>query len=159
MQESPKIMPTGSEVFKMSTSLPQLTYLVLLLLSTVALRPSFSLPQGPPVDQHFDRVCSEMAPLHGSNNATPGNGGFFIQTDLPRDGYRGFNYTAGQSYTGIYTHSAAAWLIILLWRGIEYRPDNAFGRWVGNLPMRIPQINLLWAIEIVGYHVSTLVVA
>lgn len=72
-----------------------------LLLVVAVLRDARSLPQGPPVERHFNNVCNLMTPLHQNNRATAGNGGFFIETDLPRNGYDGFNYTAGNTYTGI----------------------------------------------------------
>ena len=74
---------------------------IILLVAAVA-HLAFALPQGPPVEQHFNNVCNLMTPLHRDNVARPGNGGFSLQlqTDLPRSGYVGFNYTAGNTYTG-----------------------------------------------------------
>lgn len=59
-----------------------------------------ALPQGPPVGKHFHEVCDLMTPLHGGNVAMSGSGGFSLQTDLPSIGFLGFNYTAGNTYTG-----------------------------------------------------------
>lgn len=55
---------------------------------------------GPPVEYHFDQVCDLMTPLHHNNVPIASTGGYSIDTDLPRIGYKGFNYTAGKEYTG-----------------------------------------------------------
>lgn len=60
---------------------------------------------GPPIDNdlRFNQVCVQMFPGgHGSlEQAQPGSGGFLIETDLPlMSAQSGYNYTAGQTYTG-----------------------------------------------------------
>ena len=74
-------------------------YRIILLVAAVA-HLARALPQGPPVERHFNNVCNLMTPLHAGNVARPGSGGFSLQTDLARNGYAGFNYTAGTTYTG-----------------------------------------------------------
>ena len=59
-----------------------------------------SLPSGPPVAEHFSQVCDLMTPLHSDIAPIASTGGYSIETDLIRDGNRGFNYTAGSTYTG-----------------------------------------------------------
>ncbi len=52
-------------------------------------------------------VCSEgLRPgdPHGLD-AQPGNGGFVIETDLPRSSNGDFQYEPGQNYTGMLVHS------------------------------------------------------
>ena len=75
-------------------------FCIILLVAIAAVYLARALPQGPPVDRHFDNVCNLMTPLHAGNVARPGNGGFSLETDLARNGYVGFNYTAGTTYTG-----------------------------------------------------------
>ena len=84
--------------FSFSVS-PVSSCIILLVVAAIA-HLARALPQGPPVEQHFNNVCNLMTPLHRGNVARPGNGGFSIQTDLARNGYAGFNYTAGTTYTG-----------------------------------------------------------
>ena len=79
---------------------PSLLISCVVLLVTVRPQLVRSHSWGPPVDEHFNNVCNLMTPLHDNTPATAGNGGFSIQTDLPRVGYEGFNYTAGNNYTG-----------------------------------------------------------
>lgn len=57
---------------------------------------------GPPANEpeNMLRVCRQLLPNHGGVAAQPGNGGYFIDTDIPRSGSTGFSYTAGQTYTG-----------------------------------------------------------
>ena len=59
-----------------------------------------SLPGGPPVS-NFEIVCRQMMPGHGFP-AQPGNGGYVINTTLPRTSSTGYSYVAGQTYTGQY---------------------------------------------------------
>ena len=65
-------------------------------------------PSGPPVADHFYRVCELMTPLHHDNVATAGTGGFLIDTDLTRNGFKGFNYEKGKEYTGTYVKKPVA---------------------------------------------------
>ena len=55
---------------------------------------------GPPVKDNFGQICDLMTPLHHDNVPIASTGGYSIETDLPRNGYVGFNYTAGKDYTG-----------------------------------------------------------
>ena len=55
---------------------------------------------GPPVKDHFAQICDLMTPLHHNNVPIANTGGYSIETDVPRNGYIGFNYTAGKDYTG-----------------------------------------------------------
>ena len=75
---------------------------VALLLLAAAPQLVQSFPSGPPVEDHFDQVCDLMTPLHHGAVPIASTGGFSIETDLPRNGYKGFNYTAGSNYTGDY---------------------------------------------------------
>ena len=56
---------------------------------------------GPPLDSipNTNNVCNQLVPSH-SGNAQFGNGGYIITTDIPRFLTGGYNYTAGQMYTG-----------------------------------------------------------
>ena len=83
-----------------SFSVSPVSSCIILLVVAAAAQLALALPQGPPVEQHFNNVCNLMTPLHRGNKARPGNGGFSIQTDLARNGRAGFNYTAGTTYTG-----------------------------------------------------------
>ena len=58
---------------------------------------------GPPAAGRFEAVCVQMLPAgHGTlEQAQPGSGGFLIDTDLTLiSAESGYNYTAGQTYTG-----------------------------------------------------------
>lgn len=58
-----------------------------------------SFSAGPPAAQFFDQVCRRMTPNHGPD-PQPGNGGYLIDTDLPRISSTSYSYTAGQTYRG-----------------------------------------------------------
>ena len=70
---------------------------------------------GPPVKDHFDRICDLMTPLHENNVPIASTGGYSIETDIPRNGYIGFNYTAGKDYTGEKSMQNDHNLYVCLW--------------------------------------------
>ena len=72
----------------------------LLLIATLVPQVARAYPSGPPVKDHFGQICDLMTPLHHDNVPIASTGGYSIDTDLPRNGYVGFNYTAGKDYTG-----------------------------------------------------------
>jgi len=51
---------------------------------------------GPPISTNRDRICNQLLPLHGLTSQTPGNGDYFILSNLINNGGA---YTAGQSYS------------------------------------------------------------
>ena len=53
---------------------------------------------GPPVATFREQVCNDMLPNHGPPAQT-GNGGYTINTDLPRISDTEYAYIAGQTYT------------------------------------------------------------
>lgn len=72
-------------------------------------------PSGPPMDRHFNQICELMIPLHHDIAPIPDTGGYSIDTDLPRYGHTGFNYTAGKEYTGTIDNNNICRLIIFTW--------------------------------------------
>ena len=58
-------------------------------------------PSGPPAGEYFKEVCDLTMPLHHDHKPKDGTGGYSIETDIPRNGNKGFNYTAGKDYTGL----------------------------------------------------------
>ena len=76
--------------------------LLLLVLAAAAVSEVLSRRAGPPIQEsgNFDRICNQMLPNHGGTAARSGNGGYTISADIPRSDSSGYNYTAGQTYTG-----------------------------------------------------------
>ena len=72
----------------------------LLLAAALVPQVARAYPDGPPVKEYFSEVCDLMRPKHHDDVPKAGTGGYSIETDLPRNGHIGFNYTAGKDYTG-----------------------------------------------------------
>ena len=72
----------------------------LLLTADLGAQLARTFPSGPPIGKYFNQVCDLMTPLHGDNKPMASTGGYSIETDIPHNGYKGFNYAAGKEYTG-----------------------------------------------------------
>ena len=72
------------------------TFPIVLLFSEVQSRSS-----GPPLDSgpNINNVCNQLVPQHPGTRKT-GNGGYIIATNIPHSSSAGYNYRAGQTYTG-----------------------------------------------------------
>ena len=78
-----------------------LLYASLLLAAVPLPQMARAYPDGPPVSAHYsDKVCNLMMPSHDDHKPIASTGGYSIETDIPRNGHIGFNYTAGKDYTG-----------------------------------------------------------
>ena len=78
---------------------------------------------GPPINGiNHDIVCNQFRVWHDGTYPMAGNGGYIIITNIPRYSSVGYNYTAGQIYTGkpsttyvpdvVYMYSFIVWPIL-----------------------------------------------